>query len=165
MLEFNTTLLVCIVSFVIFLLMLNAILYEPLASVVQRRMRYIVSNYREADEAKEKLNKLKEWTEERRQKSKEVARDVYSKVITEYKLKKDTLIEYEHNISAKDMSGVRLKLQNIDREAKVRLRSYVGDIAGAIASKILGYETKIETVDEEILNSILDTNTEERADG
>ena len=165
MLEFNTTLLVCIVSFVIFLLMLNAILYEPLASVVRRRIRYIDSNYREADEAKEKLNKLKEWTEERRQKSKEVARDVYSKVITEYKLKKDTLIEYEHNISAKDMSGVRLKLQNIDREAKVRLRSYVGDIAGAIASKILGYETKIETVDEEILNSILDTNTEERADG
>ncbi len=165
MLEFNTTLLVCIVSFVIFLLMLNAILYEPLANVVQRRMRYIDSNYRDAEEAKDKLNKLRDWTEERRQKSKEVAREVYSKVITEYKLKKDTLIEYEHNISAKDMSGVRLKLKNIDREAKVRLKSYVGDIAGKIASKILGYETQIDTVDEEILNSILNTDTEENADG
>ena len=95
---------------------------EPLANVVQRRMRYITSNYKEAEEAKERMEKLEAWSLERKQKSKEVAREVYSKVINDYKLKKDTLIEYEHTISAKDMSGVRLRLQNIDREARMRLK-------------------------------------------
>jgi len=89
MLEFNATLSVCIISFVIFLLMINAILYEPLSQVVQHRMRYINSNYKDAEAAKENLKKIVDWREERLQKSKEVAREVYSKLIKEFKLKKD----------------------------------------------------------------------------
>ncbi len=165
MLEFNTTLIVCIVSFVIFLLMLNAILYEPLADVVHRRMRYINSNYKEAEEAKDKIEKLDAWTVERKQKSKDVARDVYSKVINEYKLKKDTLIEYEHTISAKDMSGVRLKLQNIDRETRMQLKEHVGELASAVASKFLGYDKQINTIDEETVDNILSACTEEQGNG
>ncbi len=165
MLEFNTTLLVCIVSFVIFLLMLNAILYEPLANVVHRRMRYINSNYKEAEEAKDRLQKLDAWVLERKQKSKEVAREVFSKVINEYKLKKETLIEYEHTISAKDMSGVRLRLQNIDRESRAQLKEHVGELAGAVVSKFLGYEKQIQAVDEETIDNILSSCTEEQANG
>lgn len=165
MLEFNATLSVCIISFVIFLLMINAILYEPLSQVVQHRMRYINSNYKDAEEAKENLKKIVDWREERLQKSKEVAREVYSKLIKEFKLKKDTLIEYEHNISQKDMAGVRVKLENIDREAKIRLKDHVGCLASAIATKFLGYDTQIENVNEEIVNNILNTNPEEQADG
>lgn len=165
MLEFNATLSVCIISFVIFLLMINAILYEPLSQVVQHRMRYINSNYKDAEEAKENLKKIVDWREERLQKSKEVAKEVYTKLIKEFKLKKDTLIEYEHNISQKDMAGVRVKLENIDREAKIRLKEQVGGLASAIATKYLGYETQIENVNEEIVNRILNTNPEEQADG
>ena len=165
MLEFNATFLVCMVSFVIFLLMLNAILYEPLAHVVHHRKRYIDKNLSEAAEAKENLQKLLNWRKERLEKSKEVAREVYNKVIAEFKLKKETLIEYEHNISAKDMSGVRVKLENIDREAKIRLKDHVGCLASAIATKFLGYDTQIENVNEEIVNNILNTNPEEQADG
>ena len=165
MLEFNATLSVCIISFVIFLLMINAILYEPLSQVVQQRMRYINSNYKDAEEAKENLKKIVDWREERLQKSKEVAKEVYTKLIKEFKLKKDTLIEYEHNISQKDMAGVRVKLENIDREAKIRLKEQVGGLASAIATKYLGYETQIENVNEEIVNKILNTNPEEQADG
>ena len=94
MLEFNTTFLVCMASFVIFLLMINAILYEPLAHVVHQRKRYIEANYKEANEVKESTEKIINWREEKLQKSKEVAKEVYTKVITEFKLKKDTLIEY-----------------------------------------------------------------------
>ncbi len=165
MLEFNATLLVCIVSFVIFLLMLNAILYEPLADVVHRRMRYINSNYKEAEEAKDKMEKLDAWTVERKQKSKEVAREVYSKVIKEYKLKKDTLIEYEHTISAKDMSGVKLRLQNIDRDARAKLKEHIGELASAVASKFLGYEKQISSVDEDTVDNILSVCVKEQDNG
>ena len=165
MLEFNTTLIVCIVSFVIFLLMLNAILYEPLADVVHRRLRYINSNYKDAEEAKDKLAKLEAWTLERKQKSKDVSREVFSKVINEYKLKKDTLIEYEHTISAKDMSGVRLRLQNIDRESRARLKEHVGELATAVVSKFLGYEKQIGSIDDEAVDNILSACTEEQVNG
>lgn len=165
MLEFNATLLVCIVSFVIFLLMLNAILYEPLAQVIQHRKRYIESNYKEAEEAKESLQKILNWRKERIEKSKEVAREVYTKLINEFKLKKETLIEYEHNISAKDMAGVSVKLQNIDREAKIRLKQHVSGLASAIAGKYLGYETNVENINEDVVNSILAMDTEEQTNG
>lgn len=165
MLEFNATLLVCIVSFVIFLLMLNAILYEPLAQVIQHRKRYIESNYKEAEEAKENLQKILNWRKERIEKSKEVAREVYTKLINEFKLKKETLIEYEHNISAKDMAGVSVKLQNIDREAKIRLKQHVSGLASAIAGKYLGYEINVENINEDVVNSILAMDTEEQANG
>ena len=165
MLEFNATLLVCIVSFVIFLLMLNAILYEPLAQVIQHRKRYIESNYKEAEEAKENLQKILNWRKERIEKSKEVAREVYTKLINEFKLKKETLIEYEHNISAKDMAGVSVKLQNIDREAKIRLKQHVSGLASAIAGKYLGYETNVENINEDVVNSILAMDTEEQTNG
>ena len=75
------------------------------------------------------------------------------------------MIEYEHNISQKDMAGVRVKLENIDREAKIRLKDHVGCLASAIATKFLGYDTQIENVNEEIVNNILNTNPEEQADG
>ena len=165
MLEFNATFLVCMVSFVLFLLMLNAILYEPLAHVVHHRKKYIDKNLSEAAEAKENLQKLLNWRKERLEKSKEVAREVYNKVIAEFKLKKETLIEYEHNISAKDMSGVRVKLKNIDREAKIRLKEHVGGLAGAIATKFLGYDVQVESVNENIVNDILDMKMEEGHDG
>ena len=160
MLEFNATFLVCIVSFVIFLLMLNAILYEPLAQVVHHRKRYIDNNYKAANEAKDNLQKLLNWRKERLEKSKEVAREVYNKVIAEFKLKKETLIEYEHNISAKDLVNVRVKLENIDREAKIRLKEHIGCLSGAIATKFLGYEVRVESINEDVVNNILSMNTE-----
>lgn len=165
MLEFNATFLVCIVSFVIFLLMLNAILYEPLAQVVHHRKRYIDNNYKAANEAKDNLQKLLNWRKERLEKSKEVAREVYNKVIAEFKLKKETLIEYEHNISAKDLVNVRVKLENIDREAKIRLKEHIGCLSGAIATKFLGYEVRVESINEDVVNNILSMNTEEYSDG
>lgn len=161
MLEFNATFLVCIVSFVIFLLMLNAILYEPLAHVVRHRKRYIDTNYQAANEAKENLQKLLNWRKERLEKSKEVAREVYNKVIAEFKLKKDTLIEYEHNISAKDMTNVRVKLENIDREAKIRLKEHIGGLSSIIATKFLGYDVQIESINEDVVDGILNMGAEE----
>ena len=160
MLEFNTTFLVCMVSFVIFLLMINAILYEPLAQVVQRRKRYIEMNNQGAQDAKDNLEKIINWRKERLQKSKEVAKEVYTKVITEFKLKKDTLIEYEQNIAAKDLSGVKIKLENVNREAKSHLKNQVGVLASAIATKFLGYETHIETINEEVVDNILNSGEE-----
>ena len=160
MLEFNATLLVCMASFVIFLLMINAILYEPLAHVVQRRKRYIEQNFAEAKEAEENLQKIISWRNEKLLKSKEVAKEVYSKIIKEFKLKKDTLIEYEHNISAKDLASVKVKLKNIDQEAKIRLKNEVGDLANAIASKFLGYETQVDNINDELVDRILNTKEE-----
>ena len=165
MLEFNATFLACMISFVIFLLMLNAILYEPLALVVQRRRKYIETHYNQANEIKENLQKILTWRKERLEKSKEVAKDVYNKVLYEFKLKKDTLIEYEQNISAKDMAGVAVKLDNIDREAKIRLKEQVGGLASVIATKFLGYDVQIDSINEAVVDNILNNKTEEGSNG
>ena len=118
-----------------------------------------------AEKAKDNLQKLLNWREERLKKSKEVAREVYNKVIAEFKLKKETLIEYEQNISAKDMASVKVKLENIDREAKIRLKEHISGLSSLIAAKYLGYEVQIESVDEDVVNNILNTDVEEGSNG
>ena len=48
MLEFNATFFVAMFSFIIFMLMMNSILYKPLSKIVEQREGIINGNYSDA---------------------------------------------------------------------------------------------------------------------
>ncbi len=49
MIEFNGTFIVSIISFVVFIFIMNAIFYNPVLSVIKKRDDYISSNYTDAE--------------------------------------------------------------------------------------------------------------------
>ena len=45
MFEFNATLIVAMISFVVFMFIMNAIFYRPILNIIKKRDDYINSNY------------------------------------------------------------------------------------------------------------------------
>ena len=71
MFEFNATLIVAMISFVVFMFIMNAIFYRPISVIINKRDLYIEDNYNEAkrtdqttqeynDEYDEKITNAKE---------------------------------------------------------------------------------------------------------
>ena len=48
--EFNATFLATIISFIIFVLLMNKILYAPILNIMEERRKFIDANYKAAEE-------------------------------------------------------------------------------------------------------------------
>ena len=76
MIEFNATFLIAMISFVVFMFIMNAIFYQPILNIIKKREQYVNSNYQEAkdissqaEECKNEYNtKLTQAKEQSRQK-------------------------------------------------------------------------------------------------
>ena len=60
--EFNGTFIATIPTFILFVFLMNKVLYAPILQVMTQRESFIKANY---DEAQENRQKVKELTEER----------------------------------------------------------------------------------------------------
>ena len=48
MIEFNATFIIAMLSFVIFILIMNAVFYQPVLNIIRKREDYIQSNYEDS---------------------------------------------------------------------------------------------------------------------
>lgn len=55
MLEFNATFLVSMISFIVFIIIMNAIFYKPILGVIEEREKFINDHYNDAKILKTKL--------------------------------------------------------------------------------------------------------------
>ena len=86
MLQFNATFLVAMFSFIVFIMIMNKILYKPISKIVNEREGFINSNYAEAKETTEKSeNILKERDEKLVQTKTESRKIISDKVQTAHK--------------------------------------------------------------------------------
>ena len=143
MLEFNATFFIAMVSFVVFMVIMNAILYKPLERIVKERQDLIDKNHQKAQTAKEKYDVLKRWQESSMAKAQKEAGKTYQRILNEYKAQKETMLELNKNLSRKEIAVVAAELDGQVVEAKYELKPEVKTLASIISSKILGYETKI----------------------
>ena len=143
MLEFNATFFIAMVSFVVFMVIMNAILYKPLERIVKERQDLIDKNHQKAQTAKEKYDVLKQWQESSMAKAQKEAGKTYQRILNEYKAQKKTMLELNKNLSRKEIAVAAAELDGQVVEAKYELKPEVKTLASIISSKILGYETKI----------------------
>lgn len=143
MLEFNATFFIAMISFVVFMVIMNAILYKPLERIVKERQDLIDKNHQKAQTAKEKYDVLKQWQESSMAKAQKEAGKTYQRILNEYKAQKETMLELNKNLSRKEIAVAAAELDGQVVEAKYELKPEVKTLASIISSKILGYETKI----------------------
>ena len=65
MLEFNATFLVSMISFIVFIIIMNAIFYKPILGVIEEREKFINDHYNDAKNSKDKAQNLLEQKEKR----------------------------------------------------------------------------------------------------
>ena len=153
--EFNATFLATIISFIIFVFLMNKILYAPILNIIEKRKNFIDENYRNANENKEKSNALMEEIEDKRNVAKDDARIHYSKTIDEFKnQKKQIILEAQQEIN-EELAVSNFELTNISNETKENLKGSMVELANDIVEKIIGYKPEVQGFDNEKIDEIL----------
>ena len=153
--EFNATFFVSGISFIIFAIVMNIVMYNPLAKVVEQRKKYIDGNYEDADNANQKATSLIKDRAEKIAKANSDARKVIVDITDEAKLKKAEECANAKNAANDEINCKKAELKNASVAVSNELKQHVRGIAETISSKILGENSTISEVDEEVINNIM----------
>lgn len=144
MIEFNATFLVAMLSFVVFIMIMNAIFYRPILNIMRKRDEYINSNYDEAKELSEQAEKLDI-------KKAETIQQTQNECRTEIK----NVVENAKGLASKDVQDARTEVKNeiqLKKDSLVResealegvlKSSVVTDLASSITSKFMSKDLAV----------------------
>ncbi len=153
--EFNATFLASIISFLIFVFLMNKILYSPMEKIVKERQKFIDENFNSADENYKKADGLEHQREEKLVGAKNEARSKYNDSVNGFKAQKaDILKQAQDKINA-ELEEEYQKLNNISNDTKEGLKGRMTDLANDIVEKVLGYRSEVQGFDNDEVNRIL----------
>ena len=144
MIEFNATFLVAMLSFVVFIMIMNAIFYRPILNIMRKRDEYINSNYEEAKELSEQAEKLDV-------KKSETIQQTQNECRTEIK----NVVENAQGLASKNVQDARTEVKNeiqLKKDSLVResealegvlKSSVVTDLASSITSKFMSKDLAV----------------------
>lgn len=144
MIEFNATFLVAMLSFVVFIMIMNAIFYRPILNIMRKRDEYINSNYDEAKELSEQAEKLDI-------KKAETIQQIQNECRTEIK----NVVENAQGLASKNVQDARTEVKNeiqLKKDSLVResealegvlKSSVVTDLASSITSKFMSKDLAV----------------------
>ena len=137
MIEFNATFIVAILSFAVFIIIMNAIFYNPILNIVRKREDYINSNNDSAEEfnttAKEYLNTHSDKIEEKQNE----CRAKFRSSIEDLQKKSREEISKAKEISKMEIQSQKDSLLKKSDELKTIVNNtIVNDLANSITKKI-----------------------------
>ena len=157
MIEFNGTFLIAMLSFVVFIFIMNAIVYRPILEIIKKRENYINSNYEDSKRYKNDANEFKTTRNAKLEQTQEKCRHEFKNAIDEAQNDSNDKIKAAKENTKQVIQTKKEKLSTLESELKNELKNtVVKDLASSIASKILGVETKIENVDYEPVNKVME---------
>ena len=91
--EFNGTFLASIVSFIVFVFLMNKVLYAPMGKIVKERQSFIDSNLQSADANHKRADELSLERDNKLSGAKNEAREKYVESVNGFKNEKTQLVE------------------------------------------------------------------------
>ena len=153
--EFNATFLISAISFILFSLIMNKIFYKPLERVMDERQKFIDDTKSDAEKSNLKAQAIINDREERLTKSAADSKKLVADKINEANENSKTVTSNAKQKSQEEIASAKSALKNEAQQTTEELKFKVKDLAEVISSKILGMNTNIENIDNEIVNRIL----------
>ena len=153
--EFNATFLVTIITFIVFVLLMNSILYTPILSIMEKRKAIIDENYKKAQDNNAKAVELTSEKEEKLAEAKEEAREKYNEIVDEFKNKKTENVVNAQILAKEELERSGIELEQVSNEVKNSLKGSMTDLANDIVEKLIGYRSEVQGFDEEVINKVL----------
>ncbi len=153
--EFNATFLVTIISFIVFVYLMNKILYAPIQKVVTEREDFVNSNLKDAETNNDKAKALSEDRDNKISNARNDARLVYIDSLNDYKKQKDDYIHNTQEDVNNELNNAYQGLENLSNETKEGLKGKMTDLANDIVEKMLGYRSEVPYFDNDKVNKIL----------
>ena len=153
--EFNGTFLVTIISFVLFVFVMNKILYEPINNIVAQRREFVDENLRTAEKNHKKANEISAQKEEKLKGARNDARNKYSDSVVDFKNKKNDILKKPHTQPQKQKNQTNQKHKKQTKHPKLGLKGRMTDLANDIVEKMIGYRSEVQGFDNDAVNRIL----------
>ena len=153
--DFNGTFFVSIISFIVFVFVMNKLLYEPIHKIVKERNDFINGNYDAANANNEKADELNENRNKKIVEAKEDARGKYNDILAGYKEQRTNIVKDAQNKSHDELERAYADLNDVSSQAKENLKWKMADLANDIVEKVLGYRSEVQGFDNDKINEIL----------
>ena len=153
--EFNATFLATIITFILFVVLMNKVLYAPILNVMEERRMFIDGNYKIAEENNTKSQALVQEKEEKISEARENARGEYNETVEGYKSQRADIVAEAQNIAKEELARSSFELENLSNDVKQGLKSSMTDLANDIVEKVIGYRSEVQGFDEEVVNKVL----------
>lgn len=153
--DFNGTFFAVIISFIVFVYLMNKLMYEPVRSIVLKRNELIEGNYNEAEKNNQKCKELTDEREKKLVSARHEARAQYIETLNEFKEQKNDIIQKAQNETNDELNSAYENLNNVSNDAKNRLKNSITDLANDIVEKVLGFRSEIHGFDNDKIDEIL----------
>ena len=153
--EFNGTFFVSIISFLVFVFIMNKMLYEPVHKIVKERNDFINGNYDVANANNAKADELDENRNKKIIEAKEDGRVKYNELLAKFKEQRTDIVKNAQAKTHEELEKAYSDLSNVSNEAKENLKWKMTDLDNDIVEKVLGYRSEVQGFDNDKINNIL----------
>ncbi len=138
MVEFNATFLIAMLSFVVFIMIMNAIFYNPILNIMRKREEYINSNY---TQAKQYMEQAADFDNQRKVKINEThnrCRENIMNIVDNAHLEANKKTHEARDHSKAEIAAGKNVLAEKERDLENTIKNtVVKDLASTIMSKFL----------------------------
>ena len=153
--DFNGTFLAVIITFILFVFVMNKILYAPILGIMEERRKVIDSNYKDAKDNDKKSEELTAEKEGELNTAKNNAREKYLSAIDEFRQERQSKIESAQVSEKQELERSNDELAHLSDEVKNGLKNSMTDLATDIVEKVIGYRSEVKDFDNSVVDSVL----------
>lgn len=150
LMQIDGTFLFAAISFLIFLVIIKFILFNPITKVLEERENFYAKNSKMKNESNEKTKALLEEKEIALKKSREEANEIIKEANLSAKLENEFQIKEAKKEANRNLDEHNLKLNEQSASVKQELKQEVSNFVSLIVSKILKEEITVNVDEEKI---------------
>lgn len=142
--EFNATFFVSTISFIVFTLIMNKILYVPIKDIIEKREKYFSDN---KEEVKKNENEIENLIEQKDSKIREANKEAKDLILTETDRLKDQKNQDIKKAKQDIANRVNISKEQLEQEKNMlhkEISKDVDELSDRIVSKILKIERNKE---------------------
>jgi len=153
--EFNATFFVSAISFIVFILIMNAVLYRPILDIIQKREDYINKNQADANEHNQNSNSLIEDKNQKIDEANKKSRDIVTTKSEAVKEEKSKVINGAKAETSAYVDSEKENLANQKHEIYYRLKGNISDLANQITTKLVGEGIVFEPLKDKEVDEVI----------
>lgn len=156
LLEFDGTFIFALISFIIFVLIMNVILYRPILKIIDERQKFYDKNKETVLQSKKKAEDILANKEKEILNAKLEASDILQSAQNKIKQNKESTIKNKREEISKKLESNDIILENDKKQAKEELKNEVETYVQMTVSKILDSDASDIKIDPSLLQSAME---------
>ncbi len=139
MFDFNATFIVAMLSFVVFIMIMNAIFYTPILNIIRKRDEYIENNNNDSKEFEARAEEYKQTHAQKIKETQDVCRQDFKQKVSQIQEKAAEAVRTARENTKNDIKNRKEELLLKENQLKDDIQNTVmNDLIAAVTEKIIG---------------------------